>query len=164
MNVVLTGMMGSGKTTVSRLLSEKLGLKAYDSDAEITARYGRIADIFANSGEERFREIETETLRALSDCEGVIISTGGGCVLKDENVRLLKRNGVIFYLRARAETLFSRIGDDPERPLLTGGAKEKIAALVREREPFYGRAADFTVDTDLLTAEEVANKITELLR
>lgn len=161
MNIVLIGMMGSGKTTVSRILSENLGRKAYDSDCEIVAKYGRIADIFARFGEQRFREIETETLRKLSESDGVIISTGGGCVLREKNVNILRKSGKIFYLRARAETLFKRIGEDKERPLLSGGAKDNIVRILAERAPLYERAADFIIDTDDLTAELVARKITE---
>ena len=96
MNIVLCGMMGCGKTTVAAELSRITGRESVDTDAEIVKRHGRIADIFEKFGESRFREIETEEVERLSSRDGLIIATGGGCVLYDRNVRILKRGGKIF--------------------------------------------------------------------
>ena len=164
MNVILAGMMGSGKTTVSRALSDKLGLEVVDTDAEIIAKHGRIADIFAKFGEEHFRDLETQTVREVCKRDGVIISTGGGCLLRAENRELFKNSGKIIYLRARLETLVARVEGDTERPLLQGGARPRLARLIDERAPIYEGAADLTIDTDDLTVDEVANKISELLK
>ena len=105
-------------------------------------------------------ELETETVRALSGLDGVVIATGGGCVLRAENVRLLKSKGKIIYLKTLPETLLRRVGAGSGRPLLSGDAEGKLFRLYAERAPVYEAAADFTVETDGLSPE----KITEILR
>ena len=164
MNIVLAGMMGCGKTTISALLARKLDRTAIDTDAEIVKTHGRIADIFEKFGEEKFRDIETETVKKISAMDNVIIATGGGCLLREENLRLLKNNGKIVFLRARLETLVKRVEGDTERPLLAGGAELRLSRLLQVRTPVYESAADIIIDTDELTAEEVAEKITELFK
>lgn len=161
MNIVLCGMMGCGKTTVSKALSNLTGMPVTDTDAEIVSRYGRIADIFAKYGEARFREIETQVTKDIADINGQIIATGGGCVLREENVTNLKKYGKIVFLRTAPETLYKRVAGDTERPLLAGGAKARIDELLPVRTPVYVKAADLIVDTDNLTVAQVAQKIAD---
>lgn len=159
MNIVLCGMMGCGKTTVAAALSALTGMEQVDTDAVIVGKYGRIADIFAQHGEEYFRGLETETVEGLSRRDGLIIATGGGCVLRGHNVELLKRGGSIVYLRTRPQTLIARVEGDAERPLLAGGAAERINAILPVRAPVYEAAADYIIDTDGLPPEDIAAAI-----
>ena len=164
MNIVLCGMMGCGKTTVACELEKLTGMTRADTDEEIVKLHGRIADIFASFGEPRFREMETEVTAAVSSRDNLIIATGGGCVLNDKNVSLLKAGGrgKIFFLRTREETLAARVEGDTERPLLHGGARQKIAQLLPVRTPKYEAAADFIVDTDGVAPSDIAKKIARL--
>ena len=161
MNLILCGMMGCGKTTIGRKIAEMSGRTFCDTDEEIVAKYGRITDIFARFGEARFREMETETVGELAQKDDLIIATGGGLTLKAENVTLLKANGKIVYLRAKHETLFSRLQKDSERPLLQSekGLSERLTELLQARAPVYGRVADYTVDVDGKTPENIAAEI-----
>lgn len=159
MNIVLCGIMGCGKTTVAAELSRLTGMEQTDTDAEIVNEYGRIADIFEKYGEARFREIETQTVARISSRDNIIIATGGGCVLNSANVEYLKRNGKIFFLQTRPETLIKRVEGDTERPLLAGGAEKRINELLPARTPKYLAAADYVVDTDGAEPEEIALKI-----
>ena len=162
MNIVLCGMMGCGKTTVAAELSRLTGMEQTDTDAEIVKEYGRIADIFEKYGEARFREIETQTVARITSRDNIIIATGGGCVLNSANVEYLKRNGKIFFLQTRAETLVKRVEGDTERPLLAGGAEKRINELLPARTPKYLAAADYVVDTDGAEPEEIALKIIDI--
>lgn len=158
--VILIGMPGSGKSTVTDLYARKYGEEVWDTDCLITARHGDISEIFANYGEEYFRDLETEAVGYICDnaCDA-FIATGGGLVLRDENVRLFKKIGKIVYLRTRLDTLAARLEGDTSRPLLQGGARQRLESLYRARTPIYERAADIIVDTDGLTSEEVLGEI-----
>ncbi len=164
MNVVLCGMMGVGKTSVGIRVAELTGRRWFDTDVVITDRYGRISDIFEFYGEEHFRALETDIVRELAGKEDLVISTGGGLVLKPENAEMLKRGGKIFFMRASFETLLLRVRADETRPLLkdTGKTAEKLGELLAERTPVYERVADYIVDTDGKTIEEVAREIVAL--
>lgn len=164
MNLILCGMMGCGKTTVGRKIAQRTGRRWYDTDDLIVEKYGKIADIFARFGEARFREIETEIVKELAQKDGLVISCGGGLVLKSENVELLKTNGKIVYLRARLETLLSRLQQDGERPLLQSkeSLSDRLTGLLKDRTPIYGRVADCAVDVDGKTPEEIAAEIAVL--
>ncbi len=167
MNVVLCGMMGSGKTTIGVKIAEKTGRRWYDTDGVIVDRYGKISDIFEYYGEEYFRKIETEVVKELSVQNDLIISTGGGLVLKEENTELLKKSGKIVFLRAKKETLAGRLKVDGTRPLLqakTESILERLDKLLKERSPVYERVADFTVDVDGKTPSEIADEIIGVLR
>lgn len=163
MNLVLCGMMGCGKSTVGVCLAEKTNRAHVDTDCVIVERYGRIADIFERYGEAHFRDLETETVKELVQKKGLVIATGGGLVLKQENVELLKSSGKIIFLRARVDTLCKRLQADTERPLLQNAAslKERLENLLQERTPVYEQAADFIVDVDEKTPEEIAKEIME---
>lgn len=162
MNIVLCGMMGCGKTTVSEVFSEKYGYKAVDTDALIVERYGNINGIFEKYGEAYFRDLESLITKEVSsqyDC--AVISVGGGCVLREENVRALKNGGILIYLRTRADTIIKRLEGDTQRPLLKDGLEERVNTILSSRSAVYERAADIVIDTDGLTPEEIAKKIKE---
>lgn len=162
MNLILCGMMGSGKTTVGLKLAELSGLSHCDTDGLIVEKYGAIPTIFRLYGETCFRDMETKTVEDLSDKDGLVISTGGGLVLRPENVQLLKKNGRICYLRASIETLEQRLKGDKTRPLLKD--KDALKRLMEQRAPMYEGVADFVVDVDGNTPEEVAKKILSFLQ
>ncbi len=164
MNIVLCGMMGVGKSTVGIKIAHLTGRKWVDTDVIITSRHGRISDIFEFYGEEHFRALETEVARELSKEDGLVISTGGGMVLKPENHELLAGTGKIFFLRATFETLLTRVRADETRPLLkdTGRTAERLKELLSARTPVYEHVADYIVDTDGVTVEEVAQRIIAL--
>ncbi len=164
MNIILAGMPGSGKTTVSAILGEMLGKEVADTDGEIIKVHGDISSIFAKYGEKRFRDIETQTVEELSSRDGLIISTGGGCLMRAENVKLLKSNGRIVYLRASVGTLFGRLKDDKTRPLLKGDMLRNLEKLYEERASTYETAADIIIDTDNLGPRMVAVAVTEAIK
>lgn len=164
MNIVLCGMMGVGKSSVGVRIAELTGRMWYDTDVVITDRHGRISDIFEYYGEPHFRALETEIVRELSGKDKLVISTGGGLVLKPENSELLKQNGRIFFMRATFETLLKRVRADETRPLLknTGKTAEALGRLLAERTPIYEHVADYIVDTDGKSVDEVAREIVRL--
>ena len=164
MNIILCGMMGVGKSTVGVRIAELTGRMWYDTDVVITDRHGRISDIFEYYGEAHFRSLETEVVRELSGRNGLVISTGGGLVLKPENSELLKQNGKIFFMRASFETLLKRVRADETRPLLknTGKTAESLGKLLAQRTPVYEHVADYIVDTDGKSIDEVAKEIVRL--
>ena len=138
-NIVLTGFMGTGKTTVGRLLAEQLGYEFVDTDQVIEQRHGKVADIFREMGEETFRTIEREVASELADRRRLVISTGGRMMLDPRNVASLSRNGRIFCLVATPDAIFDRIAGDPsqiERPLLSvPDPRQRIVELLAERSP-----------------------------
>ncbi len=160
-SIVLIGMMGAGKSSVGRLLQRRTGLACFDADELVAAEFGRsIPEIFAKCGEERFRDAETEVLRKLFLPQPIIIVTGGGIVLRRENVDVLKRLGTVVWLTADDATLFERASRRGERPLLrTQKPRATFSQLLREREPLYAAAAHFKIDTSALTHDEIADEI-----
>ena len=166
MNIVLCGMMGVGKSSVGIRIAERTGRMLDDTDVVITDRYGRISDIFEFYGEAHFRSLETEIVRELSERDDLVISTGGGLVLKPENNEMLKKNGRIFFMRAGFETLLKRVRADESRPLLknTGKTAESLGKLLEMRTPVYAHVADYIVDTDGKSVDEVADEIIALLQ
>ena len=161
MNLVLCGMMGCGKSTVGVRLAELTARKYCDTDAVIVEKYGRIADIFERFGEDYFRDLETQTIKELVRFDDLVIATGGGLILRKENVELLKSNGKIIFLRAKEETLFTRLQADKERPLLQNAEdlSARIRKLLAEREEHYLNASDFVLDVDEKTPEGIAGEI-----
>lgn len=164
-NIVLTGFMGSGKTEVGRALSQMLGMSLVDADAEIEKSEGmKISDIFSEFGEPRFREIETAMIRKLAKLQHAIISTGGGAVLREENMDALRDTGIVFCLDAAPETVYERTRHSDERPLLrVGDPLKKIRELMDFRRPFYERAG-IMISTDGKTPLQVAGEIAEIYR
>ncbi len=164
-NIVLTGFMGTGKTAVARELSSIIGIRIVDMDSEIEKEHGvTINEIFAKYGEKRFREIETEMAKKVSEQNGVVISTGGGVVLKEENIDYLRQNGHVVCLTASAEVILERTGRSNERPLLNvDDPLTKIKDLLEYRMPFY-RNADIMIDTDKKTPRQVAEEIIKDLK
>ena len=157
-SIVLTGMPSSGKSTIGRILSEMLGRELIDTDAEIVKKAGMpITEIFAVKGEKAFRDLESETIAELSGSGGKIISTGGGAVLRQQNVDLLKTNGTVIFLDRPLEALLP--SDD--RPLADD--EEKIRRLYSERYPVYVSAADAVLKVEG-TPEQTAEKLLEKLR
>jgi shikimate dehydrogenase len=153
-NIVLTGMPGSGKSTVGKLLDLE-GFTFVDTDAEIEKRCGcAIKDLIQEKGEHYFRDLETEVIRDVSSESCRVISTGGGVILREENVRCLKRNGKLFFLDAS----LSRLQATDDRPL--SDTRQKLEKLYAERIDLYRSAADVVVP-DLATAQAEADFITE---
>ena len=166
MNLILCGMMGSGKTTIGIKIAEQTGRRWYDTDGIIVDKYGKISDIFEYYGESHFRKLETEIVKELADKDNLIISTGGGLVLKSENNVLLKQNGKIVFLRATLETLAKRLKVDGERPLLrtsTENIRDRLNRLLDERSPIYESVADYIVDVDGKTPETIAEEILNIV-
>ena len=133
MNLILCGMMGAGKTTVGMKIAELSDRRWYDTDEVIVEKYGKIPEIFARYGEAHFRMLETETVRSFSAMDGLVLSVGGGLVLKAENTEILRKNGKIVYLRASLQTLAARLKADGERPLLSGAEslQDKLERLLK---------------------------------
>ena len=164
-NLILTGYMGAGKTTVGHALAEKLGMDYIDVDAYIVEKEGRsIPEIFKDGGEEVFRNIETEAIRELgAKTYNTVIATGGGAVLRDENAKLLKEMGKVFYLYASPEETFTRVKGDTGRPLLDSDSeqqlKDRIVDMIRVRYHAYMRTADVRIDTDGKDVEKISEEI-----
>ena len=164
MNIALCGMMGCGKTTVAKILSENYSLPLIDTDAKIVESYGKISDIFDEKGEQYFREIESRIIaKYCTQDKNFVIALGGGAVLNDINVLNLKKSGKIVYLRTKAETLAERLKNSTDRPLLRGTMRDIIDEILSKRAPIYERAADLCVDTDNLSPEKIACIIAEEL-
>ncbi|GIO15598.1 shikimate kinase [Cohnella xylanilytica] len=158
-NIVIVGFMGTGKSTVSRLLAERLGWSRIDTDEEIVRRAGKsIPDIFAEDGETAFRDLESRALADVLSGSRLVVATGGGAVLREENRRRMLARGWVVALTADKRSLLARVaagGDAAGRPLLAGDAEARIDALLATRR----RAYDFahaTVDTSRLAPEDVA--------
>lgn len=162
-NIFLTGFMGTGKTTVSEELCRRSGMRGLDMDKAIEEQEGRtISGIFKQDGEACFRKLETDWLRNMKDRKDCIISCGGGTPLRAENVREMRKNGVIVLLTAEAETIYERVKDSHDRPLLEQDKSvEFIKGLLEQREEKYAAAADIVVRTDGKTAVEIAEEIWE---
>jgi shikimate kinase len=153
--------MGAGKSSTGKALAGKTGRPCLDTDEIVSATFGlSVTEIFTRLGEEEFRNAETEALRQLAETASAIIVTGGGIVLRPENVRMLRQLGTVVSLEADTETLFDRISKRATRPLLrTANPRATVAELLRVRDPLYHAAADVRIDTSRLTHDEVADAI-----
>jgi shikimate kinase len=151
MNIVLIGYRGAGKSAVGRRLAARLGRKLVSTDAEIVKRaHHSIPEIVAQNGWEYFRDVESDICRELADRDQLVIDTGGGAILRTQNVEALKKNGTVFWLEASVETITKRIGGDTQRPSLTGTKSfvDEIQDVLQERTPKYQAAADHVIRTD----------------
>jgi len=159
-------MMGAGKSSVGRCLHRRTGLALHDTDEIVAANFGMsIPEIFARHGEKKFREAETEALRCVRTAEQTIIITGGGIVLRKENVEILRRQAAIVWLDGEEETLFARASWKQNRPLLqTKNPRKAFSQILASRRPLYANIADIRVDMSVLTDEEVAVAILAKLR
>lgn len=164
-NIFLIGPMGAGKSTVGRQLAKTLNMEFVDCDREIEQRTGvTIAIIFEVEGEEGFRKRERDMIEQLTEREGIVLATGGGVVLDEDNRSRLRTRGFAIYLNAPIDLLVERTARDRQRPLLqTGDPKEKLVALATEREPLYQQVADMVVKTDRRTARHVVKEIVRKL-
>ena len=166
-SVVLIGMMGAGKSAVGSCLQRRTSLGLLDTDAIVASKFGcSIPEIFTRYGEESFREAETKALRELSNPkQAIIVTAGGGIVLREENIDLLKRLGVVVWLDGDEGTLFERAFRATDRPLLkTENPRRTFSQMLQARLPLYAKTAHMRVDTAVLTEEEVAVAILSKLR
>ncbi|HTL48224.1 MAG TPA: shikimate kinase [Verrucomicrobiae bacterium] len=161
MNVYLVGMMGSGKSSTGQALASLLDLRFVDVDREIQkSESAAVAEIFEKKGEPYFREAESRELERVSRESGQVVATGGGVVLKESNIRVMRRTGKIVYLKTSVDWLVSRLAHDTERPLLKGEDLEvRLGKLARQRASYYDKAGDFVFVTDGKTPEAVAVEI-----
>lgn len=166
MNIYLIGYRGSGKTTVAQQLAQRLGWNWLDADVELERRAGKsIKEIFAQSGEEAFRNQEAETVAALATLDRHVIALGGGAVLRESN-RLAIRSGKVVWLQATVETLLARIESDPttsqRRPNLTAvGGNEEVRRLLAQRTPLYAQCADLSLDASQDPPQRLAEAIAQ---
>jgi shikimate kinase len=160
-NIFLIGPMGSGKSAVGRALARLLGLKFYDSDAEIEAKTGvDIAFIFDKEGEAGFRLRERESIDRLTGLDGVVLATGGGAVIHSDNRRVLAERGAVVYLETSVPQQLERTRHGRHRPLLNDtDPAQKLAELMRHRALLYAEIADLTVSTDGRRVQLVAEEI-----
>jgi shikimate kinase len=162
MNIVLIGYRGTGKSVVAKILAQRLNMVYTGMDANIIKRAGMpIPQIVEASGWAGFRDLETKEALDLAAGDQRIIDTGGGVIERSENIPALKRNGMVFWLKASVDTIVRRIAGDDQRPALTEGKTftEEVAAVLEQRLPKYRSAADYEIDTDQLTPEQVAQII-----
>ena len=165
-NIALIGFMGTGKSTLSEYLKEKYGMNIVEMDQEIVDREGMsIPDIFATYGEEYFRNLETAHLVRLQSRTNTVISCGGGVAMREENVRELKKNGYIVLLTASPQTIFERVKDSDDRPVLNGNKNvEYIEELMEKRRSKYEAAADVVVQVDHKTVQQISEELMIKLR
>lgn len=165
MNIFLIGYRGTGKSTVGKRLSSRLELTFVDADRELVDLAGEeISEMVRTKGWPFFRQLEKEILGQICRREQVLCATGGGVVLDDENIRMMKESGVLVWLRADSATIRNRMKMDPSsdlfRPGLTGrGAFDEIASVLSERTPLYEKAADLKVDTGGISIDAVVSGI-----
>jgi len=163
-NVVLVGFMATGKSTVGPELASRLSFQVVDTDDLVEEKAGKtISEIFADDGEAAFRNLESEVAREVSRRRGHVIITGGGIVLREQNMVLLKSAGPVFCLSASPEEILRRTEGTSHRPLLqTADPLGRIRSLLRLREPFYGRA-DYTIETTGMSVAAVVGSILGIL-
>ena len=164
-NVFLVGMMGAGKSTIGRLLARRLKRRFIDSDHEIEARCGvTIPVVFEVEGEAGFRAREQQVIGELTLLEGVVLATGGGVVLSEENRTRLAERGTVVYLRARPEDLYRRVSHDRNRPLLAGADPlARLRQLHMQRDALYASIAHLVVETGSQTVQALARELLDKL-
>lgn len=160
-NIFLIGFMGTGKSTIAEALKRKYDMQIVDMDAEIEKEQKMvISDIFATKGEEYFRDLETQLIKDLQKKDNVVVSCGGGAVLRDENVTEMRKSGKVVLLNATPETILQRVKNSNNRPLLEGNKNiDFIRELMSKREDKYNYAADITVNVDNRAVGEIADEV-----
>ncbi len=163
-NIFLIGFMGAGKSTIARLLKERLDCPLIEMDEQIVKEQGKsINDIFAQQGEEAFRDMESQLIYRISQGKAAVVSCGGGAVIREENVENMKKNGKIVFLTARPETILERVKKGKDRPLLNGHMNvEYISSMMEKRLPVYKKAADYEIATDDTNKAKIVDKIIEM--
>ncbi|MFH1421352.1 MAG: shikimate kinase [Planctomycetota bacterium] len=171
MRLILTGCRGAGKSTVGKLLRRKLGFPLFDTDKSVEQSAGKsISEIFAESGEKRFRTLESDIIKKLSGLKECVIALGGGAVLRKSNISNLKKQSktLIIYLYAPAEILQARCEKErksvSQRPLLTAfGGLTEMKEILKSREKIYKRVSNMTIDTSALNPSKAANRIIKFI-
>jgi shikimate kinase len=165
-NIILVGLMGAGKSTIGRNLAKQLNKDFYDSDRVIEDRTGvDIATIFEIEGEQGFRDREEQVIKELCQSKNIVLATGGGSILREENRKNMKKYGHVVYLCTSAELLYSRIRYDKSRPLMQNkNPLETLKKLLREREPFYKEVADTIIVTGKQKAGVIVKRVEEAIR
>lgn len=159
MNLVLTGFMATGKSSVGKAVARRLGMRFVDMDEVIVERAGKsIARIFSEDGEERFRQIETELAQELAGKVGLVVATGGGCMLREANRAAFSASGIVICLWADPLNIWQRAGSDAVRPLMPTEGVAGIANLLAEREPAY-RQLPFHIETSGLSIPKVVDAV-----
>ena len=165
-NIYLVGLMGAGKTTIGRLLAKHLHKTFYDTDHEIERRTGvNIPLIFEVEGETGFRKREISIIEELSHKSNIVMATGGGAILSEENRNNLKQHGTVIYLKANVHELWQRTRNDKNRPLLqTVDPHEQLKQLFAERDPLYTEVATFVIETEGESVGSIVHRIEQLIR
>lgn len=164
-NIFLIGFMGSGKSTVAKGLQAALQTEVIEMDALIAKQQKMaITDIFEKFGESYFRDLETNLLLDIQQKKGVIVSCGGGVVIRPENIAYMKKNGIVVLLSATAETVYKRVKDSKDRPVLNGNMNVAyIAQLQEKRRAMYEAAADVAIETDGKGIDAICREILEIV-
>ncbi len=165
-NLILVGFMGTGKTTIGKDAAKSLGFRFVDTDAVISRKAGKsISDIFAEDGEEAFRQLETEILEECAGKSDQVISTGGGIVTQEKNHPILRQAGYVIWLKASPEIIFDRVKRNKNRPLLqVDDPLKTIHGMLAERSDHYEAVQDLGINTDKLTLDEILFGIVESAR
>lgn len=163
-NIVLVGFMGTGKTVIAKKLARQLKMRYLEVDSIIEQRQGmNINDIFRTRGEAYFRDVETEVVKELAEQEGLVVSTGGGVVLREENIQALGQSGVLICLTASPDEIYRRVNRETHRPLLSvADPMTEIKRLLKKREPFYNKIRR-RVNTDGKNIDQVAAEIEKII-
>ena len=166
MNIFIVGPMGSGKSTVGKIISDELFLNFFDTDDEIESRTGASIDwIFDLEGEEGFRKRESSILEEMVKQNSIVLSTGGGIILSDSNREMLSSRGTVFYLSTPISVQIERTSKDKDRPLLKNGNPEEILTrLQNERKDLYESVSDHVIETENKSSQEVASEIINLVK
>ena len=160
-NIFFIGFMGCGKSTMARLLTKETGMELIEMDETIEEETGMsINEIFATYGEAYFRDLESQLIKRITEKGGAVVSCGGGAILRPENVEMMKKNGQIIYFFASPETIYKRVCNSNNRPLLNGNMNiEYIASLMETRLPRYLAAADITIEVDGKEKQDVLEEL-----
>ena len=166
MNIFIVGPMGSGKSTVGKIISDELFLNFFDTDDEIESRTGASIDwIFDLEGEEGFRKRESSILEEMVKQNSIVLSTGGGIILSDSNREMLSSRGTVFYLSTPISVQIERTSKDKDRPLLKNGDPEEILTrLQKERKDLYESVSDHIIETENKSSQQVASEIINLVK